>query len=335
MFDPGSREEDADGDEIGRSEGSGSDRTASAKQDVRLARRKCVQSLRKPRSGAIGDEMKGKRFTEEQVIGIPNGAEQSRNIREACRRNNITETTFYRCRTKFGGMGVSDSQRLRELEQENSQLELAGMPARFVDLGHDDVDTGRGVAPRVLDRAGEGGDLDAPGAALLDHPGRRRAEGAGDQLDLVLEEHLDHFALLVETDRHLAAEVDVFRERGDLVAGEELLDEAAVFGGNPRVELARVEAARLVAADELGGQQQVDAVGLVADLLLDPGSSGSAVRVNASASRGSGSRQSSTTKQPTIRCGRPGDKQLKRALDHRSQTASREERSTTIAEQID
>ena len=40
--------------------------------------------------------MKGKRFTEEQIIGILNEAEQTGNIREACKRNNITETTFCR-----------------------------------------------------------------------------------------------------------------------------------------------------------------------------------------------------------------------------------------------
>ena len=53
---------------------------------------------------AIGDEMKGKRFTEEQIIGILNEAEQTENIRESSKRNNITETTSYRWRSKFGSM---------------------------------------------------------------------------------------------------------------------------------------------------------------------------------------------------------------------------------------
>jgi putative transposase len=66
--------------------------------------------------------MKGQRFSEEQIIGILNEAEQTGNIREVCKRNNITETTFYRWRTKFGGMEVSDAKRLRELEHENAQL---------------------------------------------------------------------------------------------------------------------------------------------------------------------------------------------------------------------
>ena len=66
--------------------------------------------------------MKGKRFTEEQIIGILNEAEQVGNIREVCRLHNITEQTFYRWRTKFGGMDVSEAKRLKELERENSEL---------------------------------------------------------------------------------------------------------------------------------------------------------------------------------------------------------------------
>ena len=59
--------------------------------------------------------MKRKRFTEEQIIGILNEAEQAGNIREVCRLNNTTEQTFYRWRTKFGGMDVSEAKRLKEL----------------------------------------------------------------------------------------------------------------------------------------------------------------------------------------------------------------------------
>jgi putative transposase len=66
--------------------------------------------------------MKRKRFSEEQIIGILNEAEQTGNIREVCRAHNITETTFYRWRTKFGGMEVSDAKRLKDLERENAEL---------------------------------------------------------------------------------------------------------------------------------------------------------------------------------------------------------------------
>ncbi len=66
--------------------------------------------------------MKGKRFTEEQIIGILKEAEQVGNIREVCRVHNITEQTFYRWRNKFGGMDVSEAKRLKELERENAEL---------------------------------------------------------------------------------------------------------------------------------------------------------------------------------------------------------------------
>ena len=56
--------------------------------------------------------MKRNRFTEEQIIGILKQAEQAGNIREVCKLNNITEQTFYRWRTKFGGMDVSEAKRL-------------------------------------------------------------------------------------------------------------------------------------------------------------------------------------------------------------------------------
>jgi putative transposase len=66
--------------------------------------------------------MKRARFTEEQVIGILKAAEASGNIREACREHNVTEQTFYRWRRKYGGMEVSEAEKLRDLVRENSEL---------------------------------------------------------------------------------------------------------------------------------------------------------------------------------------------------------------------
>ena len=64
-----------------------------------------------------------KRFSEEQIIGIlREGEADGVVIRDVCRRHNITEQTFFRWRSKFGGMTVSDARRLKDLESENAKL---------------------------------------------------------------------------------------------------------------------------------------------------------------------------------------------------------------------
>ena len=63
-----------------------------------------------------------KRFTEERIIRLLQEAEGADNVRDVCRKHNVTEQTFYRWRSKFGGMDVSEIRRLKELESENSEL---------------------------------------------------------------------------------------------------------------------------------------------------------------------------------------------------------------------
>ena len=63
-----------------------------------------------------------KRFTEEQIIGILKEAESGMKVAEVCRKHGISDATYYNWKSKFGGMSVSDAQRLKALELENGRL---------------------------------------------------------------------------------------------------------------------------------------------------------------------------------------------------------------------
>ena len=57
--------------------------------------------------------MKGSRFSEEQIIGIIKQQEGGRTTADVCREVGISQATFYAWKAKFGGMSVSDAQRLQ------------------------------------------------------------------------------------------------------------------------------------------------------------------------------------------------------------------------------
>lgn len=63
-----------------------------------------------------------RRFSEEQIIGILKQQEGGLSVVEICRQQNISEATFYSWKSKYGGMSVSEAQRLRALEAENAKL---------------------------------------------------------------------------------------------------------------------------------------------------------------------------------------------------------------------
>ena len=66
--------------------------------------------------------MKGKRFTEEQIISVLKESEAGAETRDLCRRHGSSEQSFYRWKAKYGGMDVSDAKKLRMLEDENRRL---------------------------------------------------------------------------------------------------------------------------------------------------------------------------------------------------------------------
>jgi putative transposase len=66
--------------------------------------------------------MKRSRFSEEQVIAILKEQESGVATADVCRRHGISSATFYKWKSRFGGLEVSDAKKLRTLEDENARL---------------------------------------------------------------------------------------------------------------------------------------------------------------------------------------------------------------------
>ena len=66
--------------------------------------------------------MKQGRFSEEQIIAVLKEAKAGAKITELCRRQGISDATFYAWRNKYGGLEVSEMRRLHQLEEENRRL---------------------------------------------------------------------------------------------------------------------------------------------------------------------------------------------------------------------
>jgi putative transposase len=66
--------------------------------------------------------MKKSRYTEEQIIAILKQQEAGVKTADLCREHGISDATFYNWKAKYGGLDVSEAQRLRQMEDENRRL---------------------------------------------------------------------------------------------------------------------------------------------------------------------------------------------------------------------
>ena len=79
--------------------------------------------------------MKKSRYTEEQIIGMVKQSEAGVKTADLCREHGISAATFYGWKSKFGGMEVSEAQRLKAMEDENrlvAELSLHGEALKAV-----------------------------------------------------------------------------------------------------------------------------------------------------------------------------------------------------------
>ena len=66
--------------------------------------------------------MRKSRFTDAQIIGMIKEQEAGMPTAELCRKHGLSPATFYKLKAKYGGMDLSDTKRLKQLEEENAKL---------------------------------------------------------------------------------------------------------------------------------------------------------------------------------------------------------------------
>jgi putative transposase len=66
--------------------------------------------------------MKKSKFIEAQILFAIKQSETGVKVEEVCRKMGISDATFYNWKKKYGGLGVSELRKMRQLEEENHQL---------------------------------------------------------------------------------------------------------------------------------------------------------------------------------------------------------------------
>jgi len=75
--------------------------------------------------------MKKSRFSDSQIIAVLKQAEGGTPVPELCRQHGISSATFYKWRSKFGGMDASLLAQLKELQDENRRLKKLYVEAQL------------------------------------------------------------------------------------------------------------------------------------------------------------------------------------------------------------
>jgi len=63
-----------------------------------------------------------KRYTEEQIIGVLREGSAGGKVADLCRKYGMSETTYFKWKSKYAGMTVSELKKLKGLKEENRQL---------------------------------------------------------------------------------------------------------------------------------------------------------------------------------------------------------------------
>lgn len=66
--------------------------------------------------------MKKSRFTESQIVAILKEADGGMKVTDVCRQHGISQPTYYNWKSKYGGLGVSELKRIKELETDHAKL---------------------------------------------------------------------------------------------------------------------------------------------------------------------------------------------------------------------
>ncbi len=66
--------------------------------------------------------MKQGKYSEEQIVKILKEADAGVKVSDLCRKYGFSDATYYNWKAKYGGMGVSEIRRLKQLEDENRRL---------------------------------------------------------------------------------------------------------------------------------------------------------------------------------------------------------------------